>query len=181
MTRCVPGLDYTCIQAVKTLHGSKGGALDNNQISKFCAEAKLMATLQSRNGGISHPNLVQMKRCCFEGNELMLVLQFHELGTLEDVLQNANDLNIVDRLIWVPDGDGVLYNLTIGIAKGLEYLHSVNVIHRDVKPTNVLIEGEPSRCVNWNARISDFGESRASACIVLTQRATLASYYPASH
>ena len=61
--------------------------LDHYLIELFREECVLMANLQ-RNKGISHPNLVQMLHCCWE-NEMLLILEYCEMGSLDEVMQDA--------------------------------------------------------------------------------------------
>jgi serine/threonine protein kinase len=63
--------------------------------------------------------------------------------------------------LWLGQGEhqlkldwGIRYNICIGIAKGLAYLHeesTLRIVHRDIKPTNILLDK------NLNPKISDFG------------------------
>ena len=56
-------------------------------LDTFSKEALVMALLQG-DLGISHPNLVQMVHCCWEG-ELLLLLDYYPLGSLGDALENG--------------------------------------------------------------------------------------------
>jgi serine/threonine protein kinase len=47
--------------------------------------------------------------------------------------------------------------ITLEIAKGLEYLHSQKIIHRDIKPQNILIKKENNE---FKVKLSDFGISK---------------------
>ncbi|KAJ5549742.1 hypothetical protein N7535_002317 [Penicillium sp. DV-2018c] len=52
---------------------------------------------------------------------------------------------------------GVIYQLALGVANGLEALHNHNIVHGDVKPDNVLVFAGPSENVPFQAKLSDFG------------------------
>ena len=74
--------------------------LDHYLIELFREECVLMANLQ-RNKGISHPNLVQMLHCCWE-NEMLLILEYCEMGSLDEVMQDAasGTSGILKYLTW---------------------------------------------------------------------------------
>ncbi|KAG5527687.1 hypothetical protein RHGRI_028578 [Rhododendron griersonianum] len=97
-------------------------------------------------GRLSHPNLVKLLGYCSEENELLLVYEFMQKGTLENHLFGRS--SAVQPLPW-----GIRLSILIGAARGLQFLHTseVAVIHRDFKAANILLE----EC--YNARISDFG------------------------
>ena len=149
--------------AVKQLHSK-----DISQITAaaFRKECNLMALLQK--GGMSHPNLVQMLFCCWD-RELLLMLEYCELGSLENLYilaMKTPESSVSRALTWGHEADndgGVLKMLARHVACGMAYMHSRNpvIIHRDLKPGNILIKGEltmsPSK---WSANITDFGESR---------------------
>lgn len=123
--------------AVKRVsYGSKQG------IKEFIAEVVSIGNLQ-------HRNIVQLFGYCRRKNELLLVYDYMENGSLDKHLYNFHGqptLNWSQRFKIIKD-----------IASGLLYLHEEwdkVVIHRDVKASNVLIDKE------MNARLGDFGLSR---------------------
>ncbi|PSR87897.1 Legume lectin, beta chain, Mn/Ca-binding site protein [Actinidia chinensis var. chinensis] len=99
-------------------------------------------------GRLRHRNLVQLLGYCRRKGELLLVYDYMPNGSLEKFLYDRPDftLNWRQRL-WVIKG----------VASGLFYLHEgweKVVVHRDVKASNVLLDGE------LNGRLSDFGLAR---------------------
>ncbi|KAJ5951453.1 uncharacterized protein N7479_009866 [Penicillium vulpinum] len=54
-------------------------------------------------------------------------------------------------------GVGVMYQLALGVANGLEGLHNLNIVHGDVKPDNVLVFVGPTKDMPFQAKLSDFG------------------------
>ncbi|KAJ0972410.1 hypothetical protein J5N97_020369 [Dioscorea zingiberensis] len=94
-----------------------------------------------------HRNLVALLGYCIEGNERLLVYEFMSMGTLADHLfgqyKDRNCLSWKQRLA-----------IALDVARGIEYLHSLaqeTFIHRDLKPTNILLDK------NFRAKVSDFG------------------------
>ncbi|KAL6329738.1 hypothetical protein AAG906_035386 [Vitis piasezkii] len=86
-------------------------------------------------GRLRHRNLVQLHGWCRRQDELILVYDYVPNGSL----------------------DKILYKILIGVSQALLYLHEEcdqRVVHRDVKPSNVLIDAE------LNARLGDFGLAR---------------------
>lgn len=102
---------------------------------RFAEEARILA-------GLSHPGLVTVHDFSADEDELFLIMQLVEGGTLAD----AADRGPMDPE-HVADVGGQL-------ADTLAYVHDNEIVHRDVKPTNVLI-GNADR-----AFLADFGVSR---------------------
>ena len=124
--------------AVKTMRVTK---ITQHELARFKAEVIIMAPL-------SHPNLVRLWGGVWnEGaDKLCIVLEFCANGSLKSYLK-------VDPRTWA----SVRHNLAIGTAKALAYLHhelAEPLIHRDVKPDNILVGGDVV------AKLADFGESR---------------------
>jgi len=98
-------------------------------------------------GQIHHRNLVRMIGYCKEGKHRMLVFEFMPGGSLRRFLFDPEK-----RLPWRWRAEAAL-----AIARGLEYLHdgcSAPIIHCDIKPDNILLDG------HGLPRITDFGISK---------------------
>ncbi|XP_019172240.1 PREDICTED: probable serine/threonine-protein kinase Cx32, chloroplastic isoform X4 [Ipomoea nil] len=97
-------------------------------------------------GMLSHPNLVKLIGYCWEDNELLLVYEYMQKGSLENHLFRR--VGATEALSW-----DLRLNIAIGAARGLAFLHTseTKVIYRDFKASNILLDG------NYNAKISDFG------------------------
>ncbi|KAK4342696.1 hypothetical protein RND71_038512 [Anisodus tanguticus] len=100
-------------------------------------------------GRLRHKHLVNLQGWCKTKNDLLLVYDYVPNGSLDSLLYKPKR-NIV--VTW-----DHRFNIIKGIAAGLLYLHEEwdqVVIHRDVKSSNVLIDGE------MNGRLGDFGLAR---------------------
>lgn len=96
-------------------------------------------------GRLRHKNLVQLQGWCHDRNNLLLVYEFMPNGSLDRFISKG-------FLDWP-----TRYRIIIGLASALLYLHEECgnvVIHRDVKPNNVMLDA------NYNAHLGDFGLAR---------------------
>ncbi|KAL3531794.1 hypothetical protein ACH5RR_005315 [Cinchona calisaya] len=99
-------------------------------------------------GRLRHRNLVPLLGYCRRKGELLLVYEFMPNGSLDRFLYNQPKFT----LNW-----NERFRVIKGVASGLFYLHEEweqVVIHRDVKASNVLLDGE------MNGRLGDFGLAR---------------------
>lgn len=75
----------------------------------------------------SHPNIVKFYGAFIQNGKYYLVTELATLGSLREVLERHTLTNL-QKL-----------NLALGIARGLKYLHSLGVCHRDLKGSNILV------------------------------------------
>ncbi|KAF8102855.1 hypothetical protein N665_0191s0006 [Sinapis alba] len=124
--------------AVKRLSGDCG-----QMEREFQAEVEALSRAE-------HKNLVSLQGYCKHGNDRLLIYSFMENGSLDYWLHELVDVNT--SLRW-----DVRLKIAQGAARGLAYLHKdcePNVIHRDVKSSNILLDE------NFEAHLADFGLAR---------------------
>jgi chitinase len=101
---------------------------------------------------IFHVNVVPLLGVCLHGLTRALVYEYMPNGSLENYAFSNDDSveeNYSQRLYWEK-----LFDMAIGVARGLEYLHDMgndNVVHLNVKPRNILLDQE------LRPKISDVG------------------------
>eukprot|EP00271_Cylindrocystis_brebissonii_P019836 TRINITY_DN626_c0_g1_i1.p1 TRINITY_DN626_c0_g1~~TRINITY_DN626_c0_g1_i1.p1 ORF type:complete len:352 (+),score=54.00 TRINITY_DN626_c0_g1_i1:1495-2550(+) len=98
---------------------------------------------------LRHPNLIRLMGYCNEEGEVLLVYQLCKMGSLETMLLRGVG-KAHETLPW-----GLRVRIARDVTRGLAFLHSHNIIHRDLKTSNVLLAD------NMNALLTDFGLARA--------------------
>ncbi|KAL0381405.1 UNVERIFIED_CONTAM: LEAF RUST 10 DISEASE-RESISTANCE LOCUS RECEPTOR-LIKE PROTEIN KINASE-like 2.1 [Sesamum angustifolium] len=82
----------------------------------------------------SHVNIVNLLGFCYGGDKRALVYEFMPNKSLDKFISNNGDC----QLDWEK-----LYKIAVGVAKGLEYLHTgcnIRIVHFDIKPQNILLD-----------------------------------------
>jgi predicted Ser/Thr protein kinase len=121
--------------ALKVLHEQYTG--DEEYVERFRREARSVATL-------SHPNIVTViDRGEHEGRQF-IVFEYVEGENLKRLIERRGPAPVTTAL-----------ELAMQIARGLSFAHQQGLIHRDVKPQNVLMNGD------GQAKVTDFGIARS--------------------
>lgn len=88
----------------------------------------------------------------------LIIMEYCDLGSAHEALFNLH-------VFILPDGSRDLVSmlrLLIDVALGLDYLHTVaNIVHGDLKPSNILIKSSGSTKRGWVAKLGDFGIAKA--------------------
>ncbi|BAD40338.1 Stk1 family PASTA domain-containing Ser/Thr kinase [Symbiobacterium thermophilum] len=129
--------------AVKTLRGQFGA--DDEFVRRFRREAHNAASL-------SHPNIVQTYDVGEDGGVHYIVMELVTGKTLKALIQEQGPL---------PPGDAA--RIGIAIADALAHAHAQGIVHRDIKPHNILL-GQDGR-----VKVADFGIARAVTTDTLTR------------
>ena len=117
---------------------------DSDFIKRFKAEAQSAAAL-------AHANIVQIYDVCNEDNLYYIVMELIQGKTLKDIINEDG------KLSWKWS-----VNIAIQIASALETAHKNNIIHRDIKPHNIIITEEGI------AKVTDFGIAKAVSNSTIT-------------
>ncbi len=129
--------------AIKVLRGDLSN--DEKFIRRFKREALSVSNL-------SHPNIVEVYDVGEEEGNYYIVMEYIEGKTLKQLLQKRGALTLTEVI-----------DIMSQLADGLSHAHEAYIIHRDIKPQNIMIED------NGRIKITDFGIAMALNSTQLTQ------------
>jgi eukaryotic-like serine/threonine-protein kinase len=121
--------------ALKVLH--QHFTEDDQYVERFRREARAVASL-------SHPNIVTILDRGEDEGRQFIVFELVEGQTLAEVLQEEGRLPVRRAL-----------EIAVQVAAGLAFAHEQGLVHRDVKPQNVILNGD------GRAKVTDFGIARS--------------------
>ncbi len=113
-------------------------AEDVTFVTKFRSEAQSAA-------GLEHPNIVNIYDVGSENGMYYIVMEYVEGITLKTYIEKKGRLNFKEAI-----------SIAIQVGRGIEAAHNKNIIHRDIKPQNIIISTE------GKVKVTDFGIARAA-------------------
>lgn len=128
-------------------------ANDKSFVTKFRVEAQASA-------GLSHPNIVNVYDVYDDDGLYFIVMELVEGITLKEYIQQHGRLSMDEAI-----------NFSIQIASGLEAAHESHIIHRDIKPQNIIVSK------NGTIKVTDFGIAKAATSNTLTSGAMGSVHY----
>lgn len=137
--------------AIKVLKEEFGH--DQDFVVKFKIEAQSAA-------GLTHPNVVNIYDVVDEGNLHYIVMELVEGITLKNFIKNKGRLALKETL-----------GISIQVAQGIVAAHDQHIVHRDIKPQNIIISSDGT------AKVADFGIARAASSNTLNASAMGSVHY----
>lgn len=126
---------------------------DENFVSKFKMEAQAAARL-------SHPNIVNIYDVVDEGTLHYIVMELIEGITLKNYISKKGCLETKEAI-----------GIAISVAQGIAAAHEQGIIHRDIKPQNIIIARD------GKVKVADFGIARAASSQTLSATAVGSVHY----
>ncbi len=126
---------------------------DAKFVSKFRAEAQSVA-------GLSHPNIVNVYDVGDDDGLYYIVMELVEGITLKKFIEKKGKLDVREAV-----------GIGIQIAQGMEAAHNNHIIHRDIKPQNIIISKE------GKVKVTDFGIAKAATSNTITSNAMGSVHY----
>lgn len=126
---------------------------DQNFVSKFKMEAQAAARL-------SHPNIVNIYDVVDEGSLHYIVMELIEGITLKNYISKKGCLEAKEAI-----------GIAISVAQGIAAAHEQGIIHRDIKPQNIIIARD------GKVKVADFGIARAATSQTLSATAVGSVHY----
>ncbi|KAF7172456.1 hypothetical protein CNMCM5623_004631 [Aspergillus felis] len=144
--------ELMAVKQVEIPSATKGTEFDKRKNSMVTALKHEIELLQ----GLHHPNIVQYLGTSADDQYLNIFLEYVPGGSIATMLKQYNTFQ-----------EPLIKNFVRQILEGLSYLHSRDIIHRDIKGANILVDNK------GGIKISDFGISkRVEASTVLGARAS---------
>ena len=146
------GVDETIERpvALKTLHADLPPEILSEVSERFLREAKSA-------GKLNHPNIVTIYEFGQDGNVAFIAMEFLEGKSLQAIMRGG-------RLPFT-----TIVDLVAQVADGLDYAHRFGVVHRDVKPANIMVSS------SGLAKLTDFGIARIQSSSMTQTGAMLGS------
>lgn len=126
---------------------------DSNFVAKFKMEAQAAA-------GLSHPNIVSIYDVIDEGKLHYIVMELIEGITLKSYIAKKGRLEVKESI-----------GIAIQVAQGIAAAHEQHIIHRDIKPQNMIISRD------GKVKVADFGIARAVSAQTLSSAAMGSVHY----
>lgn len=139
---------YVAIKVLKTEFSE-----DKNFVSKFKVEAQSAA-------GLTHPNIVNVYDVGEDDSIHYIVMELIDGITLKKYIEKKGPLPVKEAV-----------SIAIQVAQGIEAAHNNHIIHRDIKPQNIMISRE------GKVKVTDFGIARAASANTINSNAMGSVHY----
>lgn len=139
---------YVAVKVLKSEFSENKGF-----VSKFRVEAQAAA-------GLAHPNIVNVYDVGEDNGLHYIVMELVEGITLKDYIEKKARLSVKEAI-----------SIAIQVSMGIEAAHNNHIIHRDIKPQNIIISRE------GKVKVTDFGIARAATSNTITSNVMGSVHY----
>ena len=114
--------------------------INKNKLMQIYSDCRLVQNEVEIHSKLNHPNIIRLYNMKETENEIQILLEYAEKGSLFDLIQKTYGLDELKA-----------FEYFIQIVNAVYFLHQNNIIHRDIKPENILIDE------NNALKLCDFG------------------------
>ena len=114
--------------------------INKNKLMQIYSDCRLVQNEVEIHSKLNHPNIIRLYNMKETENEIQILLEYAEKGSLFDLIQKTNGLDELKA-----------FEYFIQIVNAVYFIHQNNIIHRDIKPENILIDE------NNALKLCDFG------------------------
>ncbi|ELP90569.1 protein serine/threonine kinase, putative [Entamoeba invadens IP1] len=129
--------------AIKKLKQTESHVILESEIDEFEKEVQMLDKFRSEH-------IVHFYGAVFVSHKICIVTEFAKHGSLMDLIKKTNQCNVEKR---------TRVKIGTDAARGIQYLHRNGILHRDIKPDNILVVS-----MDWNdsvfGKLTDFGSAR---------------------
>jgi tRNA A-37 threonylcarbamoyl transferase component Bud32 len=140
------GSRQVAVKVMRPDPGDYGAKAAEDAMRRFEREVAIL-------GAASHPNILPIYDSGVEDDYFYIVMQYAADGSLADSIRGRSP-----RKLTLPLDAQTTTEIVTQVASALQYTHDHNIVHRDVKPANVLTQVAPDG--QWRMLLADFGVAR---------------------
>eukprot|EP00002_Diphylleia_rotans_P038746 TRINITY_DN8859_c0_g1_i1.p1 TRINITY_DN8859_c0_g1~~TRINITY_DN8859_c0_g1_i1.p1 ORF type:complete len:508 (-),score=92.25 TRINITY_DN8859_c0_g1_i1:341-1864(-) len=137
---------FGCVHRVRSKQDNREYVIKEIDMSELTTEERSATKNEvSLLASLDSPYIVKHITSFTAGEVLYIVMEFCRNGTLGDYIKSQSGKTLVERFVW---------KALLQVLLGLQEIHARNIIHRDIKTLNILLDDD------LNAKIADFGIAR---------------------
>lgn len=142
-------------------------------LSRLAANFREIAIMQKLVNAGGHPNIIELVEVIFDDNCINIVMKCGGMNLSEFIARSrGHHCSSFRSVVAIP----LISNIVRQVTRGLEFIHDLMILHRDLKPQNILID-VATATLQVKARIADFGLSKSPTFPIAPETVNVASLW----